>query len=416
MDRIIKKKKWTYSRIILLILSISLIIFLLYSFIFHEKKSKLIVSRDSIIISKVENGIFQEYISVLGNVIASNTQYLDAVQPGIIKKIYKESGAKVSKNDKILELSNSSLELNVMTQESALYERISILRNSRLQLDQNNLSQLSQLATINSQLYLLKPQYERYIKLKERNLVSEWEFAQVKQQYDLYKKQKELFIETYKNDSVSRVSQLEQILKSEKRMMESLKAVQSMLESLIIRSPIDGQLSTPDLKLGQSISAGERIGQIDVEDEFKLRANIDEHYLTRINTNQTSTFMYDNKTYTAIISKIYPSVTNGTFLIDLTFNDEIPQGIKRGQNFQLKIELENSNKALLLPTGAFYHTTGGSWIYVLNKNNTQAYKREIKVGRKNPKYFEVMDGLNEGEFVITSSYDLYEDNEILIIN
>lgn len=415
MDRKIKKKVWTFKRISLYALGLLFLSFVLYSFLFADKRSKVKVDAEKITIGKVQYGTFQDFIPVTGNVQPIQTRYLDAVEGGIIQSITKETGDIVKKGDVILKLTNTTLELSVLSQEANLYESINRSSDTRLSINQNDLNQQAQLAEIKYQIELLKPQYERYKKLYEKNLISKREFEEVEEQYKYYMKRRELTYASYRQDSLARSSQLNRIDQSQRRMMQSLEGVGNILENLLIKAPINGQLATPDLEIGQSITVGERIGWIDVLDSFKVRVRIDELYLPRTEPGLKGSFTLAGQDYEMMITKIYPTITDGRFEVDMEFTAQQPDGIKRGQSVRIRLELGNSAQALLLPVGGFYKDTGGNWVYVLEDGGARAVKREIRLGRKNPEYFEITDGLEEGDQVITSSYDHFGDNEVLLL-
>lgn len=415
MDRKIKKKKWTLKRISLYGLGLLFIAFILWSFLFADKRSKVKIDEEKITVGTVRYGVFQDYIPVTGNVLPIETRYLDAIEGGIIQTIDAESGEILKKGDVILRLSNTALELSVLSQEASLYEQVNRSATTRLSLNQNDLNQQGQLAEIQYQIELLRPQYERYKTLYEKDLISRREFEEVEEQYKYYLKRKELTYASYRQDSLSRSYQLNQINASERRMLQSLDGVGRILENLIIRAPIDGQLATPDLELGQSIVSGERIGQVDVLDSFKVRVRIDELYLPRTEPGLYGTFTLAGEEYELVITKIYPTITEGRFEVDMEFTGEQPPGIKRGQSVRIRLQLGNSAEALLLPVGGFYKDTGGNWVYVIEENGTMAVRRDIRLGQKNPEYFEVTGGLKEGDKVITSSYDHFGDNEVLLL-
>ncbi len=415
MDRALKKKRWSLRMTFLVAGTALGVAVFLYSFIISGGGSKLTVEKGKLSVYTVRRGDFQEYIAVMGKIVPAEIENIEAIQSGTIKKIYKESGDFVQKGDVILELTNSSLELNVMVQESSLYYQLSTIRSSKLQLNQNNLNQLSQLATYNYQLNLSEPQYRRYKVLLEKKLVSQWEFDQVNEQYLVYKKQKELFLSTYTSDSVSRANQLEQISMSEQRMIESLKGIRNTLNDLTVRAPISGQLSTPKFEVGQTMNQGTRIGQVYVLNKFELNASVDETYLSRVAVGQAGSFELDGRDYRVKISKVYPAVNNGAFQVDMNFAGEVPASLTGGQNVYMKLEMSNPYQATLLSLGSFYNKTGGKWVYVIDPGGGRAQKRSIRVGNKNPLFYEVLDGLKEGERVITSSYDLYKDYDILIL-
>jgi HlyD family secretion protein len=415
MDRKIKKKVWTFKRISLYALGLLFLSFVLYSFLFADKRSKVKIDAEKITVGEVKYGTFQDFIPVTGNVQPIETRYLDAIEGGIIQSINKETGEIVKQGDVILRLSNTSLELSVLSQEANLYESINRSSDTRLSINQNDLNQQAQLAEIKYQIELLKPQYERYKRLFEKNLISRREYEEVEEQYKYYMKRRELTYASYRQDSLARSSQLRRIDQSQQRMMQSLEGVGKILENLQIKSPINGQLATPDLEIGQSINPGERIGWIDVLDSFKVRVRIDELYLPRTERGLKGSFTLAQHDYELVITKIYPTITEGRFEVDMEFTGEQPEGIKRGQSVRIRLELGNSAQALLLPVGGFYKDTGGNWVYVLEDDGARAVRKEIRLGRKNPEYFEVTDGLKPGDQVITSSYEHFGDNEVLLL-
>jgi HlyD family secretion protein len=415
MDRKIEKKKWTVKRISIGLGVLLFISFILYSFFFADNRSMVKIDSEKITIGTVKHGVFQDFIPVTGSVMPAETRYLDAIEGGIIQQIYKESGEIVKKGDPIIKLTNSALELNVLYQESTLYEQINHATTTRLSLDQNDLSQKASLAEINYQIDLLKPQYERYKQLFEKNLISRRQYEEVEEQYKYYLKRRELTYASYRQDSLNRSFQLKQLNASESRMHQSLDGVGRILENLEVRAPIDGQLATPELEPGQSIVVGQRLGQVDVLDKFKVRVRIDELYLPRTESGLRGSFKLAGEDYNLVITKIFPTITEGRFEVDMEFDGRQAEGIKRGQSLRIRLELGNSEAAILLPMGGFYKDSGGNWVYVLEKNGSKAVRRDIKLGRKNSEYFEVMEGLNEGDKVITSSYENFGNNEVLLL-
>ncbi len=415
MDRKIEKKKWTTPRLLAIGGGILLISFILYAVVFADHRSKLNVDSEKITISTVSEGDFLEWIPRTGTVQPIQSIYLDAIEGGIIQKIVKQTGAIVTTGDTIMLLTNSNLQLDVLNREAQLYEQINNLRNTRLLLEQNSLQLKAQLAEINYQLQLVKPQYDRYRILQEKKMISQREWEEVKEQYDYNMKRRQITFTSFRQDSLQKVAQLRQLRESEERMWKSLEAVGDILNNLAIRASIDGQLATPELEIGQSIAPSQRIGQIDIIDSFKVRVRIDELYLPRVQYGQTGTFELSGNKYELSITKIYPTISEGLFEVDMEFVGAAPDGIRRGQSLQVRIELGNPGKALLLPVGGFYQQTGGNWIFVVNEVGDKAVKRQIKLGRKSPKFYEVMDGLQPGEKVITSGYDNFGDNEVLIL-
>lgn len=413
MDKKIKKKTWTTKRIAMIVGGVAIVALFIYSFIFMDVRSTLNVETEKLTISTVQEDSFQEFIQVTGTVQPIQTIYLDAIEGGVVQEVYQESGTMVDEGDTILTLSNSSLQLNVLNREAQLYDQINNVRNSRLNLEQNTLQLQEQLADARSQKEILEAQFNRQKKLSEKDLISEQEFEQTKENFEYQKKRYQLTYESYRKDSVQTITQMEQLNNSEDRMYRSLTAVQHILDNLVVEAPTAGQLSTIELNQGQSISQGERIGQVDILDSYKIRVDIDEYHLSRISTGLRGSFSFNGQSHELIITKIYPVVTNGQFEVDMEFINEPPSGLTRGQTTRIRLELGESSDALLLARGGFYQTTGGNWVFKVNEEGDQAVKQYIRLGRQNPEYFEVLSGLEPGDKVITSSYDTFGDNEVL---
>lgn len=416
MDRQIKKKKWTFKRIATYGGIGLVVVFVGYQALFADRRSRLKVEKDKITISEVKRGVFQEFIPQTGTVEPSRTVYLDAVEGGTIKRVVAESGAMLKKGDIILELSNLNRELTVLQQEASFNESINRARETRLNIMRNDLEQRQLLAAIDNQLAILEPQYYRQKQLFEKKLISKQEFERTEADYKFNLERKRITYEVYKADSTDRIRQLRETAASEKRMMLSLDGVSKILDNLVIRAPIDGQLTRPQLDVGQSINSGQRLGQVDVVGSYKVRVEIDELYLPRISEGLRATTTYAGKDYELVIVYVYPNVTNGRFPVDMNFVNETPQGIRRGLSLRLRIELGQSSEEVLLPVGGFYKDTGGNWVYVLEGDGNRAVKRNIKLGRKNTEHFEVLDGLKPGDRVITSSYENFGNNEVLVLN
>ncbi len=413
MDKKIEKKTWTPKKILISILVLVFIGFTIYSFAFMDFQSTLNVEREKITISTVSEDSFQEFIQVSGVVQPIRTIFLDALEGGVIKSVNLESGTNVQKGDTIAVLTNSSLQLSVLQQEASLYDQINNVRNSRLNLEQNNLRLKEQLISVENQLNLAGPEYQRQKSLYEKNLTSEQEFQQAKENYEYQKKRFEISSQSFKRDSVQTKSQLRQLDDSEKRMFRSLDGVQAILENLIVTAPIDGQLTTVELQQGQSINRGERIGQVDILDNYKIRVGIDEFHLSRISTGLQGSFNFAGQTHDLIITKVYPVINNGQFQVDMEFVNEAPSGLRRGQTARIRLELGDASDSMLLAKGGFYQATGGNWVFKLNEDGTKAVKQEVRIGRQNPEFYEVLSGLKPGDKVITSSYDNFGDNEVL---
>ncbi len=387
---------------------------IIYQIGFADHRSTMNVEQDRLSIATVSTGEFTDYILVSGQIEPARTVFLDAIEGGMVNQVVRESGALLKKGDTILVLNNSNLQLDVMQRETMLYEQINNLRQTRLLLDQNDLSQQGQLAEIDYQISLLEPQYKRFKELHEKKLVSDREFEEVKEQYEYNMKRRKLTYTSYRNDSVARSFQLSQLRQSEGRMNASLNGVGNILNNLVITAPIAGQLATPEqIEIGQAINPGQRYGQIDILDEFKVRVPIDELYLPRIGQGLKGKFTLSGVEHELEIMKIYPTITNGRFEVDMKFTGASPQGIRRGQSVRIRLELGDSEQSLLLPTGGFFKDTGGNWVFVLNPTTGMAEKRVIRLGRKNPEFYEVLEGLVEGEKVIISGYENFGTNEVL---
>lgn len=414
MDKKIKKKKWTVKKVATYLGIALFTVFVGYQFIFADRRSKVKIDREKITISKVQRGVFQEFIPQTGTVEPSRTVYLDAIEGGTIKRVIAESGAILKKGDVILELSNLNRELDVLSREASLNESITRQRDTRLAITRNDLEQRQTLALIDNALQILEPQYHRQKQLFEKKLISKQEFEKTEADYQYNLERRRITYEVYKNDSLDRIRQLRELNFSEHKMTESLRGVGKILDNLVIRAPIDGQLSHPPLDPGQSVTAGQRLGWIDVLGSYKVRVPIDELYLPRISTGLRAETSFNNKDYILEITYVYPGVTAGRFEVDMNFVGDAPKGIRRGQSLRLRIQLGQSSEELLLPVGGFYKDTGGNWVYVVEGN--QAVRRDIKLGRKNTENFEVLEGLEPGDEVVTSSYENFGDNEVLLLD
>ncbi len=415
MDKQIKKKYWTLKRIGTYAGISVLVIFIGYQFIFADRRSKLKIEKDKITISEVKRGEFKEFIPQTGTVEPARTVYLDAIEGGNIKRIVRESGAVLKEGDVILELTNLNREISVLDQESNLTQTVNRTRDTRLTITQNALRQEESLITIDNALATLKPKYERQKKLFEKNLIAKQDFEQTEADYQANLKRREITYKAYRLDSISRMQQIVQLDASEKKLLQSLNGVGKILDNLVIKAPIDGQLSTPHWEIGQAVTQGQRLGQVDLVGSYKVRVPIDELYLPKISEGLPSTTDFAGKTYRMLITYIYPTIQNGRFEVDMNFDGETPQGIRRGQSLRMRIELGQASEELLLPVGGFYKDTGGNWVFVMDGEG-KAVKRDIKLGRKNSENFEVLEGLKPGDRVITSSYENFGNNEVLILD
>lgn len=414
MDKVIEKKKWTTKKI-LNIAGISVfVIFILYLLFFRDKRSKLYVDKSQITVATVLADKFQEFIPVDGVVFPRNTIYIDAVQGGIVEKVYVEDGALLKKGDTILKLSNANMELSFMEQETRIYEAINNLQNTKIGLEQNKFIRQKEIVQLEYEIDMTNHDFERKKKLYDENVISIKEFEDAKREYDFTVKQLHISLQLKKLDSVSAVNRSRQINATMDRMGNNLKLLRTNLENLYIKSPTDGQLSSFSAEIGETKSAGEHLGQIDMKDGYKLRANIDERYISRVFIGQDAEFDFAGKTYFLNIGKIYTDVTNGSFQVDLFFDGEEPGQIKRGQTLQLRLKFSSAQDAIIVKRGGFFQETGGNWIYIVDATEDFATKRKIRIGRQNTNFYEVMEGLEPGEKVIVSSYDAFGGKDKLV--
>jgi HlyD family secretion protein len=414
MDRILEKKKWTAKKIIVLVLTGLFGFFIVYTFIFADRSSKLNVEKERLTISQVKRAPFQEFIPVTGSVEPIQTFYLDLSDGGKVVQKFVEEGTMLKVGDPIIKLDNPNLSLQVMSTQSSFLQAQSVSRQTRLNFEQNMLNRRNQLLDLNLNLIIQERVYKNNKILIDKKLISRIEFDESKEKYETLIKSMELLNEVMRKDSLTYFQLVQQGETDIEMSKNYLSLVQNQLANLTVRAPIKGQLTSLNAEIGQSVGQGFRLGQIDNIDSFKVRAEIDEHYISRIKEGQNAAYDFDGKTYVLRIKTVYPQVTNGLFYVDMNFVYGLPKGIRRGQTVHLKLQLSDSAEALLIENGGFYSTTGGQWIFVLDKSGTVAERRKIKIGRQNPLYFEVLDGLYPGENVITSSYDNY--NEIDKLN
>ncbi len=415
MDRTIEKKKWPPKKIISYSLGSIFIFIVIYNLLFGDTSSKLNVESEKLTISTVTKGPFKEYIPITGTIIPIRTVYLDAVEGGRVEKLFLEAGSMVEEGDEILQLGNTNLLMDIMFREAEFFEQSNNLRNTRLAMEQNRLNLKSQLIDLDYQIKIYRRNYIQKKKLSEENLISNLEFEQSRDEYEYTIERRELAIESYKQDSIFRKIQIQQLEVSLTRMQKNLALVKTKLDNLIIKAPISGHLTSLNAEIGESKTRGERLGQVDVLEGFKARAGVDEYHLSRINKGLTGEFDFAGSNYTLRADKIFPEIRDGRFDIDLVFTDREPDGIRRGQTLHIRLELGNLSQAILLPRGGFYQKTGGQWVYVLDKNGDRAHKKNIRLGMQNPQMFEVLEGLEPGEKVITSSYDSFGDNDVLVL-
>jgi HlyD family secretion protein len=414
MDKQIKKKKWPPKKIAMFAGSGLFVAFVIYIFVFGMSKSSLNVKAERLTVSEVAQGPFQEFIPVMGNVLPYY-HYLTAVEGGTVEEIYLRAGTKVEKGDPILKLANTTLLINLMWRESELFQQINNLRNTRLDIDRYRLDLNQRLALVENSLQQQKRVFERYQELIKDDLIAQHEYELAKDQYEYLVRNKELTIESQKKDIEFRQLQVDALEGQVERMTNNLEIIRSRLENLTIKAPVSGYLTSLDAEIGQSKQAGVDLGEIDTLEGYRIMAGIDEHYLARVEIGRNGTFEFAGDNYDIIVTKKYPTVVEGRFRVDMEFVDETPAGITAGQTYHIRLELGDISEAILLARGGFSQTTGGNWAYVLDPSGDVAMKRRIRLGRQNPDFFEVLEGLEPGEKVITSSYESFGNMDRLVL-
>ncbi|MBA4140151.1 MAG: HlyD family efflux transporter periplasmic adaptor subunit [Segetibacter sp.] len=415
MDRVIKKKTWTQKRILTIGGIVAIIILIGGSYYFTSGKSRLNVDTERITISEIKKGSFQEFIPVNGVVLPITTIYLDAVEGGRVEEIFVEDGAVMKKNQPILKLANTDLELSLSNQETAVFDVLTQMQNTRNNADQNTIRQLNQMAEVDNALAEAERVYKLNKHLFEEKAIGLQEYKSSENNYQYQLRRTRLTQETLRKDSSSGKMQVGQMRESYSRMQNALQLMRRKVGDLIVRAPVDGQLTSLDAEIGQSKNKGERLGQIDVLSGFKVRADIDEHYISRIFTGLMGEVTLAGKDYKLKIRKVYTQVNNGRFQVDMDFINGVPEGIRRGQTLQIRLALSDETQALLLAKGGFFQQTGGNWIFKVADNGRLAYKTDVQLGRQNPDYYEVLQGLQPGDKVVTSSYENYGNMQELVL-
>ncbi|MBP6828355.1 MAG: efflux RND transporter periplasmic adaptor subunit [Saprospiraceae bacterium] len=413
MDRPIQKKKWTLQRIALGIGIIAFAVFSVYSLGWSGRQSSLNVNREKITISKVERGVFDEFIVVTGVVQPLKTYQLDAIEGGYVAQKLLDGGASVKKGDLILKLENQRLMLDFVNRETEMYDLINNLENTRLRLRQDKFALKKILSELDYQIRQAKDDHERNAKLFADAVISQQEFTRTKIAFERLQQQRDIEVENQHFQEENSVTQIKQLEGTLDRTRLNLTMMKQNLENLSVKAPVSGLLSRVDVEIGASIVAGQNIGQIDDLNGFKMRVEVDEHYISRIFPGLEGSFEFNGTTTKLVVTKVYPEVKSGRFEVDMTFEGKIPDGIRRGQSVPVRLQLGKPAEAVLLPTGGFFSDTGGNWVYVVKKSGSQAEKRDISLGRKNPQYFEVLSGLEPGEEVVTSSYENFGNKDVL---
>ncbi|MEO8413000.1 MAG: HlyD family efflux transporter periplasmic adaptor subunit [Ginsengibacter sp.] len=416
MDRVIAKKYWSKKRILTIAGIVGIVALISLSYYFTSGKSKLNVDTERITISTITKGAFQEKIPVNGIVLPLTTIYLDAVEGGRVEDKYVDDGAMMTKGQPILKLSNTDLQLSLVTQETNVYNLVTQMQISKNAAQQNTVGKLNQMTDVESQLKEAERIYKLDKHLYEQKAIGSQEYEKALNDYNYYKQKEKLTEQILQQDSVSNEQQLKQARQSYEGSQNALEVMKQKVGDLIVRARIDGQLTSLDAEVGQSKNKGERLGQIDVLDGYKVRVDVDEHYISRIFLGLTGTFDFADTTYKLVIKKVYTQVTNGRFQVDMEFVGKVPKGIRRGQTLQIYLALSDETQAVLLPKGGFYQQTGGNWIFKVSENGKTAYRVDIQLGRYNTDNYEVLQGLKPGEKVVTSSYENYGTMQELVLS
>lgn len=414
MDRQIEKKSFL-RRYAWYIAAAAALAALLVWIVLGTTASTMTIDATDITISDVTRGKFDDYVRLNGQVLPIQVVQISPEEGGIVREKVVEEGARVRKGDVILRLSNSNLDLQILNAEAELAEKQNLLRNTQVAMQQDRLNNRTEQATLDTDCDRKRRAYEQNARLYKERLISKEVYLQSREDYNLARRKQSLISQRLKQDSLYRHVQMAQMEENLDNMRKNVLLVRDRKNKLEVRSAIDGELGLLDVELGQNIAAGQNIGQINDLSDFKVQAQIDEHYIDRVRPGLSASFSRDGKTYRLRVRKVYPEVRNGTFRTDFVFIGERPAQMRSGQTFYVELALGKSQQATLIPRGTFFQTTGGNWIFVLDKSGRKAYRRNISIARQNPQYYEVTDGLEPGERVITSGYEAFKDNDVLVI-
>ena len=417
MDRKIEKKKGlalAFTKKALPFWGGAILLAFILWLIFRDDAKKLRIDADNVTIGTVTSGEFNDYIRISGQVVPMTTIQISPLEGGVVQQIVTEEGSRVRQGDDILVLSNENLDMQILNSEADLAEKENILRNTMIQMEQQKLSVEQEKLQLQMEVRRNKRTYESQKTLYDDGLIAREDFLKAEEDYELSNSRLKLVENRAKQDSLYRSVEITQMRESLDNMRQNMMMIRRRKDNLTIKAPIDGELGLLDVVLGQSVSAGSKIGQINNLDSYKIEAQIDEHYIDRVSAGLEATFERQSEHYLAQIRKVYPEVRDGKFKADFKFAEQQPENIRSGQTYYLNLQLGQPVEAILIPRGAFYQKTGGKWIYVLSSDGTKAVKRDIRIGRQNPQYYEVVEGLEPGEKVITSSYDNFGESEVLI--
>ena len=414
MDRQIEKKSFL-RRYAWYVAAAAALAALLVWIVLGTTANTMTIDATDITISDVTRGKFDDYVRLNGQVLPIQVVQISPEEGGIVREKVVEEGTRVRKGDVILRLSNSNLDLQILNAEAELAEKQNLLRNTQVAMQQDRLNNRTEQATLDTDCDRKRRAYEQNARLYKERLISKEVYLQSREDYKLARRKQSLISQRLKQDSLYRHVQMAQMEDNLDNMRKNVLLVRDRKNKLLVRSAIDGELGLLDVELGQNIAAGQNIGQINDLSDFKVQAQIDEHYIDRVRPGLSASFSRGGKTYRLRVRKVYPEVRNGTFRTDFVFVGERPAQMRSGQTFYVELALGKSQQATLIPRGTFFQTTGGNWIFVLDKSGRKAYRRNISIARQNPQYYEVTDGLEPGERVITSGYEAFKDNEGLVI-
>ena len=416
MDRIIEKsttqrlmKYWPYMA------GGGLLMMLLVWLVFGHHASTLRVSQDELTISEVKRAEFKDYVRTNGQVMPIQVVQISPEEGGIVMEKVVEEGTMVHKGDVIVRLSNSNLDLQILNAESELAEKQNLLRNTQVAMQQDRLNNLTEQAQLDMDTHRKQRTFEQNKRLYEAKLINREDYVQSEEDYQLSAKKRTLVGRRLIQDSLYRTVQMDQMEDNLQNMRRNVMLVRQRKGKLEVRATATGELGLLDVELGQSIQPGQKIGQLNDLSDYKVQAQIDEHYIDRVRQGLTATFSRGDKQYRLQVRKVYPEVREGKFRCDFVFRGERPENIRTGQTYYIDLELGQPEQAVLVPRGTFFQTTGGQWIFVLDKSGSKAYRRNIRIGRQNPQFYEVLEGLEPGERVVTSGYEAFKDNEVLVI-
>ena len=419
MDIKLEKKKGLkaiFQRKNLVWVGVAALVLFIGWLLFRDNSSTLRVDAQLLNVATVEQGEFNDYVRLTGSVQPMTTVQLSPLESGVVERIVAEEGTSVKRCDVILEMSNNSLSMQILQSEADLAEKQNILRNTMISMEQERLALRQEKLQLDLEVSRLKRTFEQNQSLYNDKLLAREDYLRSKEDYELAVGRRNLVLERQRQDSLYRTSQVEQMEESLRSMQRNMELIRQRVDNLKVKAPIDGEVGMLDVVLGQSLQQGANIGQVNDLTTYKVQAQVDEHYIDRVTTGLVASFERQDTRYEMQLRKVYPEVRNGQFKADFRFSVAAPENIRSGQTYYLNLQLGEAAEAVLIPRGSFYQATGGRWIYVVDASGEKAYRREIRIGRQNPQYYEVIEGLQPGEKVIVSSYDNFGDNEVLILN